>query len=206
MGGETRRPPYLSTNTGSTRLKKRMNFCKNTIILAALLAVTACSSPKPEQRQVMLTPPSAVIDPSDAALRSAIQTYLASAKAPGFARYQYHRVDLNNDNRRDAVVILHTPYNQWCGQHGCTMVVMKASNTAFTPISTSAPVRTPIYLATTSTQGWRDIIVPVSGRMQGRKDVLITFNGAGYPASPENLRGISFNDNILMASENKIFP
>lgn len=173
------------------------------------LTVTACTNTTNTQQAIMLTPPpvARVQDPSDAALQSAVQSYLRSQGAPAFAQYQYHRVDLDGDARRDAIVVLHTPYQYWCGDHGCTMVVMKAdSNTTFAPISKSAPVRTPLYMASTSTNGWKDIIVPVSGRMERRKDVLMTFDGRGYPQDPSTLSGIKPQENIMMASQNKIFP
>ena len=40
--------------------------------------------------------------------------------------YDFRRVDLNGDGKRDALVLFTNPYGYWCGDNGCSMLVMKA--------------------------------------------------------------------------------
>jgi hypothetical protein len=72
------------------------------------------------------------------------------------------------------------PYGYWCDTHGCTMLVMRAGNDKFELVNAIQPVRAPLYVSNTESNGWKDIIVRVTGRWDESKDVAMTYNGAQY--------------------------
>ena len=70
-------------------------------------------------------------------------------------------------------------------------------------MSTISNVRGPIYVDTMSTRGWRDIIVRVSGTNMPDKNVVLSFDGSGYPQSPMLAR--TLNKPLPVAEAMKIF-
>jgi hypothetical protein len=66
------------------------------------------------------------------------------------------------------------------------MVVLKAANDHFTPVAAIGPVRGPLLVSNSRTDGWRDLIVRISGREDMEsKDVALKFDGRTYPSQPE---------------------
>ena len=136
------------------------------IVTALSLALLAgCStSPPPEEKQALTPVPPRVIDPDDDILRKNVKAFLVANKAPAASRYKVVRFDLDEDGRRDALVLFETPFGYWCGTHGCTMLVMKAHNDRFSMVNSIQPVREPLYISEIESNGWKDIVVRVSGR------------------------------------------
>ncbi len=170
----------------------------------AILALAGCASTVPENDP--LTPfPEAALDPDDEVLASAVQEFLLTTEAPNASHYEYSRTDLDNDGRRDALVLLNNPYGYWCGQHGCTMLVLRAHNNSFELVNAVQPIRTPLYISDSQTNGWKDLIVRVSGRQSEAKDVAMQYNGERYPLSPDGLppyEQLAMNEGLGL----RIFP
>lgn len=145
------------------------------------LSLSACSGGIPNTG---LTPLPERNDPKDEKLVEAVTNFIRLQNAPPNSAYDYVRVDLNGDGRRDGIVLFKLPHTHWCGWDGCGMVIFRANDTAFTPLSTISNVRGPIYVSTTGNQGWRDIIIRTSGTNIPDKNIVMKFNGAGYPQSP----------------------
>ncbi|MBI2234560.1 MAG: hypothetical protein HYU57_06200, partial [Micavibrio aeruginosavorus] len=87
------------------RFSRFNRFCLLAVLSLGFLAACA-SSPQETQYAANgpLTPlPHDLIpqDPEDRVLDAAVQEYLKLAKAPLFSRYDFTRVDLDNDGRRD---------------------------------------------------------------------------------------------------------
>lgn len=169
-----------------------MNPVSKFIMVAiGLCLLTSCSS-APRQGDndqfVMLTPMlPPVKDPTTAQMESAITRFLQSSDSPAFAKYQFYRYDLDGDGRRDAIVLLQNPYKYWCNIHGCTLIVLKASDNDFRLVSKTQPIRAPFYISPSKTNGWHDLVVRVSGRWNQTKNVAMKFDGRQYPYSPESL-------------------
>lgn len=166
---------------------------KYTILFLALF-LTACGTKAPESKPITPTPPPTG-ELSNAQLRADLTAYLQANNHPRSTSYDISRIELNNDNNRDALVFLNTPYGYWCEKNGCTMLVFKAGREQFRPITLTSPIRGPIYVSRTKTKGWNDIIMRVSGRREDAKNVVLKFNGQSYPENPEPLRA----SNILPA-------
>lgn len=168
----------------------------------AILALAGCASATLESEP--LTPfPEAALDPDDEVLAGAVQEFLLSTEAPNASQYEFSRTDLDNDGRRDALVLLNNPYGYWCGQHGCTMLVLRAHNDSFELVNAVQPIRTPLYVGNSETNGWKDLIVRVSGRQSEAKDVAMQYDGEHYPSSPASLPP---HERVALNEGLRVFP
>ena len=156
---------------------------KNVLLLIALcLFLNACHS---GGGNVSLTPlPPEKRDPQDSVLISSINNFIAQKDAPANSLYDFVRVDLNDDELRDGLVLFKTPYSYWCGWAGCHMAVFKAEDNDFSFISDMRNIRGPIYIAPSRTNNYRDIIVRLSGANIRDKNVILKYNGNTYPENP----------------------
>lgn len=123
-------------------------------------------------------------DLKDEKLFEAVTSFLQKRGAPAHSDYDFARVDLNHDGKRDGIVLFKLPHTYWCGWDGCGMLVLNAGAKEFTPISLIGNVRGPIYVSNQSQNGWRDIIIRISGARMRDKNIVLHFNGSGYPQSP----------------------
>lgn len=160
-------------------------------VLSALLLVPGCaSSPTHKNTDGPLTPMPArahIVDPPDTALAPSVQSYLHRTGMPAASIYEYARIDLDNDGRRDSLVLFTSPYMSWCEIDGCRLAVFRAHNDGFTHLSDIHPVRGPLLVSDSATNGFHDLVLRISGRSDMRaKDVMLRFNGFGYPHNPES--------------------
>lgn len=156
-------------------------------LLAPALLLPGCASNQGDElAEAHLVPgPPPVIDPSDMVLKQSVLEIMKETGGPLNSNYTFQRTDLNNDGRRDAIVLFRTPYGFWCGTHGCTMFVMQAHNESFSLVSAIQTVRPPVHVSEVETNGWKNLILRVSGRSIKAKDVAMKFDGTGYPQYPD---------------------
>ena len=157
------------------------------LALPLILALCACSGNSEHASGPLIPIPSGPIDPDDAVLRAAVTDFLGSSGAPVASDYEFSRFDLDADGRRDALVLFKNPYGYWCDMHGCTMLVLKAGDDRFTLVNAIQPVREPLYISPDASNGWRNLVVRVSGRWDSAKDVAMRYNGQVYPENPDVL-------------------
>jgi hypothetical protein len=102
---------------------------------------------------------------------------------PGPIHYFAKPVDLNGDGRPE--IIAHVAGPTVCGTGGCNTLVFAQEGQGLRLVSRIPVTRPPIVVATTSTQGWRDLIVRVSGGgiLPGH-DALLRFDGKTYAQNP----------------------
>jgi hypothetical protein len=137
-----------------------------------------------EQNPLLPFPYGDARDATDQMLFNSIEEVLALKKAPPNSRFEYTRIDLDGDRRKDALVYMKAPYRHWCGKHGCALLVMKAGLESFELISEVTPIRPPLIVSENRSNGWRDVIVRVDGRWWKTKDVALNFDGESYPHNP----------------------
>lgn len=123
-------------------------------------------------------------EPKDEKLVSAVEGFVAKRGAPPNSDYDFVRTDLNGDGKREGIVLFKLPHTYWCGWDGCGMAVFRADDDDFTPVATMSGIRGPIHVAREASNGWRDIIVEVSGARMPNKNVVLEFDGSTYPNSP----------------------
>ncbi len=163
-----------------------MNRFKFTALTALTLLCCACAS----DSKSPIEPEKKIVkdDPTNEALIESLRRTLEKSGAPLATSYKFVRIDLNNDGRRDALMMLKTPYGYWCEVNGCTMMIFKANAKDFTLINKTAPIREPVYVSNYRTNGWKNLIVRVSGRADKAKNVSMQFDGRAYPKDPSRLR------------------
>lgn len=177
------------------------------MLTAAVLSLAACGTTR--QAKLSQTEPSqqaAVIDPDEPVFRAAMKQYLAQQGAPASSQYEYVRQDLDGDGRREAIVMLQSPFYTWCSGDGCKMVILKAFNDHFSVASEIAPVRGPLLISDTRTKGWRDLVVRVSGRQMRPKDVAMKFDGRSYPEIPDFATPLPEVIQLANLNGTQIFP
>lgn len=171
------------------------------LLLLSCILLAACSSNEPAP---VITAIPETGSPSDATLRSAIGEYIAARGAPPNSVYEYIREDLNGDGRDDALVMFDLPYHHWCGWGGCTMLVMQANGAGFSPRGEVTRVRGPVVITHAKTSGWKDISVRASGTNLADRDVVLRFDGRGYPVNPTTEP--SAEESIYVVAGRRIFP
>ncbi len=133
-----------------------------------------------------------VADPNDEVLMSAISEWLEQEGGSVNSRYEFTRVDLNRDGRREGLVLMQSPHQEWCMEYGCTMFIFQAHEEGFSFLSEISPIRGPMTVADSGTNGWRDIIAYVSGRdSTDARNVALTFDGQSYPQQPAFLPAVA---------------
>lgn len=178
------------------------------ILIFVSLTLAACSTKQQDVVMLPLTPMPeelyTIIEPDNNAFITAAQDYIALKKGPPQTQYEFTRIDLDNDGRRDGIILMKTPHQYWCDINGCNMAVFKAHNDGFRLISEVAPVRGPLIVSDNRTNGWHDLIIRVSGRMGwSAKNVALQFDGHSYPLRPEFEKAL-YASNTL--SGTRIFP
>ena len=154
-------------------------------LMLTIFILSACGSAS----QSGLTPLPDSQDPKDSVLFDAITAYVAKQNAPPNSTYDYARIDLNGDGLRDGIALFKLPHTYWCGWDGCGMTIFKAGKKKFTPLSAMSGIRGPIYVNATGNQAsknknWRDIIIRTSGTNLRDKNIVMRYNGRGYPQNP----------------------
>ncbi len=191
----------------------------STILVALLLtfSLSACGTADDDSAQLSTLSPAAggpllplpetiaVHDPDDGIFMDSISTWLNQIGAPANSQYEFTRVDLDSDGRREGLILLQSPHQKWCMEYGCTMYIFRAHDDGFSYLSEVSPVRGPLVVSELQTNGWRDIIAYVSGRESWRaKNVALKFDGRAYPQQPETLPATAIN--LLEGRGVKIFP
>lgn len=168
----------------------------------SLLLVGYPSEAKPDNKaaaldaQIVLA--SKAVDPAlQTALQKAIASYMKQQGATPDASHRFFAdyINLNGDGVQDALVVFSSSY--WCGTGGCTMLVFQGQNNkTFRLVSESTLVNPPLTVSETRTNGWRDLIVDVSGGGAVPKKVALKFDGKKYPLNPSDQPSIPANTPI----------
>jgi hypothetical protein len=116
-----------------------------------------------------------------AGLEEALEPLLAGSRGP--IHYFYAPVDL--DGQEPPELIVHVAGPMVCGTGGCNTMVFERGEHGLRLVTTISVTRPPIVVAETSTHGWRDLVVQVSGGgiVPGHA-VRLRYDGSTYPANP----------------------
>ena len=148
--------------------------------------------------------PHPLMDPSDVKLRAVMDDYLLMTGSPRQSEYDYARIDMNGDGRRDALILFNLPHHHWCGWGGCTLVVFEAQDDHFSFISRIANVRGPLLISPKTSHGWNDIILRLTGMNRADETIRIAFDGRSYPADPSTVPPIPYNFEDIVGA--RLFP
>jgi len=154
------------------------------LLLLFTLFLVACNGSSNDINHSLTPLPGAEKDLPDSALLEPMATFITTQNAPPNSQYDLARIDLNGDGLREAITLFKNPYTHWCGWDGCGMAIFKATPQGFEPLSTISGVRGPIYISGLQSNGWKDIIIRISGTNMPAKNIVMRFDGNGYPSSP----------------------
>ncbi|NCC21326.1 MAG: hypothetical protein EOM26_02560 [Alphaproteobacteria bacterium] len=184
---------------------RHVRQAKRLAFVLTFLALSACGSGADRSATgtdpLLPFPYEEARDLDDSVLIASLQEIMKARGGPLNSRFDYTRIDLDNDGRKDALVYMKTPFQYWCGQHGCSMFVMRAGLETFELVSEIEPLRPPMIVANDTTNGWRDLIVRIDGRWSKTKDVALQFDGHDYPGNPEQAptaRTIAWNEGVIV--------
>jgi len=98
-------------------------------------------------------------------------------------RYFHAFVDLDGDGKNEVIVYL--AGRQFCGSGGCPTLVLASELSSYRVVTEITITRLPIRVLRTSSNGWRNIAVLVSGGgVQPGYEAELRFNGSTYPSNP----------------------
>ena len=112
-------------------------------------------------------------------VRQAVERYRINTGGKE-ATYEIVGADLDGDGTVEALV--HVTGEEWCAVTGCTLLVMRESETGYDVVSLIKRVRRPIGISQQSKAGWRDLML-ATGPSATQRVVTLRFNGSGYPGN-----------------------
>ena len=157
---------------------------RQTIAAISIWTLAACSPadapPDPAESEAadeMATQAEAP-DPEDDIRHFLLQEYPDA----GAMRYALAWSDLDADGEDEAIVYLAAPY--FCGSGGCPTLVLTPAGPMWRKVGDISVSRTPVTVLDSSTNGWKDITVAVSGGGGASGNALLKFDGEAYPSNP----------------------
>lgn len=139
----------------------------------------------------------------DTALEDMFSKEFGLTKGTDSIRYYYNKIDLNNDQIPEIFVYLVGP--TVCGTGGCSGLLLEEKNGEYTVKSRFSLVLTPVIIQNETTNGWKDIVMYVTGGGIEPGYHQLKFNGESYPSNPsvepvvkeEKIKGMGIlNDEI----------
>lgn len=189
-----------------------MSKYHNTLPVVLLVLAAACSAGgAPESAPVAPRPaPVPVADRPVAPVQDAAPMAVTEAPAPqvkgstvaaavsawlehdGAGRertdYATERLDLNGDGRDDALVLLRS--RRYCSAMGCMLLVFENLDGAYHLTSAFRLGRTPLVAADSRSEGWRDLVAPMTIASSGMRLVMIRHTGRGYATDARHMKEV----------------
>lgn len=109
-----------------------------------------------------------------------IKKQYSSADMP--SRYKAGTSDLNGDGRQELLV--HVVGPMACGTGGCPTLLFTPEGAGYTLVSTISVSRPPVRVSPRSSNGWRNLIVEISGGGGRSGHAELAYTGRGYPQNP----------------------
>ncbi len=157
-----------------------------------LIVVNGCTPP-PEETTLPPDQTLVPVSPEQRALWRSLGAYLADNGDPS-SPFMTEFIDLNLDGTEDALVLMGPP--DWCGTGGCTLLVFEGTGNDFQFRSRTTLVQTPFTVSENQTQGWRDLVLEVSGGGATPATVALQFDGQEYPLNPSTLEPLPADSEI----------
>jgi hypothetical protein len=98
------------------------------------------------------------------------------------ALYAKAETDLDGDGVDEVLVYVGGP--MFCGSGGCNLLVLKRGSGGFAAVGDLSVVQRPVGVLDSSTNGWRDLAVSVSGGGNPGGTMKLMFDGKAYPSNP----------------------
>ncbi|MBO9574158.1 MAG: hypothetical protein J7494_00335 [Sphingobium sp.] len=115
-----------------------------------------------------------------ASVKAFVQDHMGVPGEPAVS-FRYAQADLNDDGKPEAFVYIADP--SYCGSGGCSLLVLTPAGSGWRQILRATLTRPPIVMLQTSTRGWHDIGVSVSGGGAKPHVACLRFSGQRYPGN-----------------------
>ncbi len=162
---------------------KNMSICVAMALLVVAMSGCGQNAPGPDAAPTTApTEPTATPPPVDEA--SSVETLLRE-KYADFAPDVYifrGATDLNDDSQDEVVVHVVSP--MLCGTGGCNTLVLTPEGSGYRVVADISVTRPPIRVSPRATNGWRNLIVHVSGGGVEAHNAELEFDGTTYPSNP----------------------
>ena len=96
---------------------------------------------------------------------------------PADRKFQFYKIDLNDDGNEEIFVRFSSPY--FCGSGGCTFLLLDKYGEIITKFTVT---RAPIFVEPSKVNGWSLLLVKDDGVFKE-----LTFNEGSYPSNPSML-------------------
>ncbi len=151
--------------------------------LMATVALAACTADAPDAEADTNIAGVEEVSPGPANAEEDIQNFLLQEypEAEGI-RYALAWHDLNGDGADEAIV--HVVSSWVCGTGGCNTLVLTQAGPMWRKVGDISVSRSPVTVLDSSTEGWKDITVDVSGGGMPSGIALLKFDGEAYPSNP----------------------
>ncbi|QZD92336.1 hypothetical protein K3162_12500 [Qipengyuania xiapuensis] len=151
---------------------------------ASFVALAACSSGKETAEAPEVdAPETEAAEVSTPTREDDIRHFLLQEyPEAGSMRYALAWNDLDGDGADEAIVYLAAPY--FCGTGGCPTLVLTPAGPMWRKVGDISVSRTPVTVLESSTNGWKDITVAISGGGGASGNALLKFDGEAYPSNP----------------------
>lgn len=152
--------------------------------LIATIALTACAAEAPEASEAETdTATAEAVSPAPANAEKDIQHFLLQEYPDAEdIRYALAWHDLDGDGADEAIV--HVVSSWVCGSGGCNTLVLTQAGPMWRKVGDISVSRSPVSVLDSSTEGWKDITVDVSGGGSPSGIALLKFDGEAYPSNP----------------------
>ncbi|MEM9469792.1 MAG: hypothetical protein AAF988_06475 [Pseudomonadota bacterium] len=147
------------------------------IILSVIIFLSACGG---GAQQSGLTPMPDVQKLGTDEVKAAVNGYLQTEKAPIQSEYDFTFVDLNNDQRHDALILMKLPHHYWCSWSGCPLLVLENKGSYFDVLSRTENIRGPLFVDNEASNNWKNIIARTSGSNTKDRTVKLSYNRNSY--------------------------
>lgn len=114
-------------------------------------------------------------------------------------RFQFFKVDLNNDGKEEIFVRFMGPF--FCGTGGCTFLLLDKYGEIITRFTVT---RAPVFVEKTAVNGWSVLLVKDSGVFKE-----LVFEGKSYPSNPSVLNKAPYDapsGHATVMFDDKNFP
>ena len=164
-----------------------MSVLKRCMLALATLSMAACTpeDAAPRQGAPSATTEQATRDVTYGQQAAAVEAQLLTLYGDlgGEMRYFDAPTDLNGDGQAEIVVYAYGP--MLCGTGGCDTVVFTPDASGYRVVTSISVSRPPIQVSSRSTNGWRNLLVHVSGGgIVEDHDAELEFDGTTYPSNP----------------------
>ena len=138
-------------------------------------------------------------DKTDAKVLAALQQY---DKTLNSTMFSYKLANISQEKKCKSPLVFLNGKSGYCGTGGCNMFILDCIENGYKIIGNTSVVMPPVYVAVTSSHGYRDIKVDA-----GKKGlVVLKFDGEKYPENASMApKSKKLSEDTLLLSEKDVF-